>query len=490
MRENFYKSDKIHDNCAVFGVSVDNKTAAAHTYNALLTMQHRGQEGVGISAALGKTIACKKRAGLVIESFADDWLNKMNVNMAVGHCLYSFAKAGEPKKNEKENGSGGSEYLDDLYAGNKEDSIQPSVTEYLTGRIAAAYNGNITNARELREDLMSYGLMFTGKSDGELISKLVAYYCLITEDVFEGTKKAAELLEGAFSLIIMSVGTEGSKLIAVRDAGAIRPLCIGSNGHGVAVASESCALDICGFDFMRDVKPGEAVMIEDGRITAAEVVLNRKAPKTGLCIFEYVYIARPDSYVDNLSVYEARVNLGRILSREHQIEADCVCGIPDSGVEAAIGYSLESGIPLIPGFMRNRYIGRTFIYPTQLERENAVKLKFNPLKFNVEGKRVILVDDSLVRGTSLIHIVRIMRNAGAKEIHLRIASPPIKYLCYYGGIDSDGEDSLIANYMTTDEICRRLGADSLGYISIGGLKQACEKCALPVCGQCITKDER
>ena len=475
--------DKVRDKCAVFGVSIYGDYASEIAYNALLTMQHRGQEGAGIAVINENKIDCKKGGGFVTEAFSEKELRKMRGSIAVGHCLYSGRKKlsddkqflvaePEPEPEEEKKKSA-------------EDS-QPFVTEYLTGRIAAVLNGSITNMLALRGELMTYGLTFTGTTDGEVISKLIAYYCMINESVLEGVKYAAKLLEGCFSLIVMSTGTEHNKLIAVRDSSGFRPLCIGVSEEGMAVASESCVFDICGYDFERDVKPGEVVQIEDGRISYEDVVLTQKSRDTGLCVFEYVYIARADSFMDNLSVYEARVNMGRILARENKnIEADVVCGVPDSGLEAALGYSLESGIQLVPGLVRNRYIGRSFIYPTQSQREKAVKLKFNPLKLNVENKRIILVDDSIVRGTSTGKIVRVLKNAGAREVHMLVSSPPIKYACGFGCIDTEKEETLIANNMSLSEICEKIGADSLSYISIAGLREACAKCALPQCSQCF-----
>jgi amidophosphoribosyltransferase len=302
----------------------------------------------------------------------------------------------------------------------------------------------------------------------------------------EGVKIAAELLKGAFSLIVLS--TENNELIAVRDSSGFRPLCIGRNESGIAVTSESCALDICGFDFVRDINPGEVTVVANGEITYEEAVLTPKIKNSGICIFEYVYFARPDSVIDNMSIFEARTNMGRILAKESPVEtgADVICGVPDSGMEAAAGYSEESGIPLVQGLMRNRYIGRSFIYPTQAQRANAVRLKFNAVKSNIEGKRVVIVDDSLVRGTSTEKIVRLMKNAGAKEAHVRISSPPAKYSCHYG-IDTKSEEDLIANRMSPDEIRQSIGADSLAYISIAGLKEACGKCSRPLCGNCFEK---
>jgi len=423
-------------------------------------MQHRGQEGAGMAAISGNTILSHKNRGLVSEIFSGNTLSDLISRAAVGQCQYSIANA----------------------ESNAGDNIQPVFTEYLTGRIATVHNGNITNAKELKEELMTYGIAFMGTSDSEVISKLIAYHCTKKKNVTDGIKTAAELLKGAFSLIVLS--TENDKLIAVRDSSGFRPLCIGKNESGVAVTSESCALDTCGFNFVRDVKPGEIIVIENGEITYEEAALTPKIKNTGICIFEYVYLARPDSFIDNLSVIEARMNMGRILAKENPVKADAVCGIPDSGLEAAIGYSEASGIPLVSGLMRNRYIGRSFIYPTQAQRETAVKLKFNAFKANIEGKNIILVDDSIVRGTSMKIIVNMMKNAGAKEVHIRISSPPAKYVCNYG-IDTKSEKDLIASRMSISELCREIGADSLGYISIEGLKEACGKCSLPLCTHCF-----
>ena len=425
-------------------------------------MQHRGQEGAGIAVISGNTIVCKKNHGLVSEVFSGNSLDGLKSRVAVGHCMYSG----------KESNNG--------------ENIQPVFTEYLTGRIATVHSGNLINAKELKDELMKYGIAFTGTSDSEVISKLIAYHCTKQMNVVDGVKIAAELLKGAFSLIVLS--TENDKLIAVRDSSGFRPLCIGKNEQGIAVTSETCALDNCGFDFAKNIKPGEIAVIENGEITYEEVVLTPKIKNTGSCIFEYVYFARPDSCIDDLNVYEARLNLGRILAQENPVEADIVCGVPDSGLESAAGYSEVSKIPLVQGLVRNRYIGRSFIYPTQSQRENIVKLKFNALKSNIEGKRIVLVDDSIVRGTTTKIIVGMMKNAGAKEVHMRISSPPVKYACHYG-IDTKSEDDLIASKLGAEEMCRKIGADSLAYISIEGLKEACGKCSLPLCAHCFDSGE-
>jgi len=449
---------KLNEECAVFGASLNDDEAAGITYNGLLALQHRGQEGAGIAVANNRSIVCHKDVGLVSEVFSGEELKKLpKGNVAVGHTRYSTTG-----HNTKEN-------------------VGPFVTEYLTGRIATAHNGNITNASEMRKELADLGVHFGATSDSEVVSSLIAYYITENKSSFEGVTKAAGLLKGAFSLVI---ATSKNKLIAVRDPNGFRPLCIGKNGIGIVVASETCALDACGFEFVRDVLPGEVVIIEHGKITHHGVKLEKKENNHGLCIFEYVYFARPDSVIDGLSVYNARYNMGLELAKEYPVQADVVCGVPDSGLDAAYGYSAASGIPLITGFVKNRYIGRSFIYPTQTQRDSAVRLKLNPLSASISGKRIVLVDDSIVRGTTSEKIVKSLKNAGAKEVHMRISSPPFRYSCHYG-TDIDSEENLIANKMSLDEICHKIGADSLGYISIDGLKKSCGGCALNFCTACF-----
>jgi amidophosphoribosyltransferase len=450
---------KLHEECAVFGVNLIADEAAGITYNGLLSLQHRGQEGAGIAVANNRSIVCKKDVGLVNEVFSGEELaNLPKGRVAIGHTRYSTTG-----RNTKEN-------------------VGPFVTEYLTGRIATAHNGNITNAHEIREELAGYGLHFGATSDSEVVSSLIAYHINTEKSSLIGVTKAAGLLRGAFSLIIL---TSKNKLIAVRDSNGFRPLCIGKSAIGHAVASETCALDACGFEYVRDVLPGEVIMIEHGQITHEGVKLENKEGARGVCIFEYVYFARPDSVIDGLSVYNARYNMGVVLAQEYPVEADVVCGVPDSGLDAAYGYSAQSGIPLITGFVKNRYIGRSFIYPTQSQRDSAVRLKLNPLSASIRGKRLVLVDDSIVRGTTSEKIVKSLKHAGAKEVHMRISSPPFRHTCHYG-TDIDSEENLIANKMSLEEICQKIGADSLGYISIEGLKKACEKCMLPFCTACFT----
>jgi len=467
--------DKLNEECAVFGVSVSTGEATGLVYNGLLSLQHRGQEGAGIAVVTEyKNIVCRKEMGLVSEVFHNGKLSSLpKGNVAIGHTRYST--------------QGTSSNV----------NVGPFVTEFLTGRIAVTHNGNLTNAKQLRNELKTFGVQFNASCDSEVISKLFAFHIVKQKDLMKGVLKAADLLQGAFSLIVM-VGDE--KLIAIRDKHGFRPLCIGKNETGIAVASESCALSTTGFDFLLDVAPGDVVVIEKGEIihqmNRGELIEKLRLDKgqkcrapLGLCIFEFVYFARPDSVVEGLSVYEARVNMGKVLAKEHPADADVVCGVPDSGLEAAIGFSQGSGIPLASGFVKNRYIGRSFIYPTQGERDTAVQLKLNPLKESVNGKRVVLVDDSIVRGTTIEKIVSSLKRAGAKEVHLRISSPPFCFACHYG-TDIESEDLLIANKMSIPEIAKKVGADSLGYISIAGLREACSKCSLKMCTVCFEGNNR
>lgn len=457
--ETFEFNRTLNEKCAIFGVSLITNEAAGITYNGLLALQHRGQDSAGIAIINDNSILCHKDVGLVSEVFSGDGLEALpKGKTAVGHTLYS------------------------TYGKNKRENSGPFVTEYLTGRIATAHNGNITNAVEIREELKGYGLRFDTTSDSEVISSLIAYHITKKQSLVKGVIEASDLLRGAFSLVVAS---GDNKIVAIRDPNGFRPLCIGRNSIGYAVASESCALDVCGFEFTRDVTPGEVIVFENGNIISENVELHKREDNRGLCIFEYVYFARTDSVIDDLSVYEARYNMGSVLANEYPVNADVVCGVPDSGLEAASGFSAMSGIPLAPGFVKNRYIGRSFIYPTQTQRDSAVRLKLNPLAANIRGKKVVLVDDSIVRGTTSKKIVNTLKNAGAKEVHMRISSPPFRHICHYG-TDIDSEGNLIANKMDMDRIQSEIGADSLGYISIDGLKQACGKCSLSFCTACFT----
>ncbi|MGI5899990.1 MAG: amidophosphoribosyltransferase [Christensenellales bacterium] len=459
-RENAMFLDKLHEECAVFGVSLNAQAspeAGGIAYNALLAMQHRGQESAGIAVTVGQAIHCIKDLGLVNDVFPAEVLHAIpESDVAIGHSRYSSSGY-----SAKEN-------------------VQPFVTEFLTGRIATANNGNVTNAKEIREFLEPQGVDFSATSDSEVLSSLMAYNILREVNALQGAVKAAKQLKGAFSLVLI---TSDKKLIAIRDANGFRPLCIGRNEFGMVVASESCAVEGCGFEFVRDLAPGEILVIEEGEITYSGVHLNSST--RGLCIFEYVYFARTDSVIDGLSVYEARFNMGKELAKEYPVDADVVCGVPDSGLEAAMGYAAQSGLPLVSGFVKNRYIGRSFIYPSQSQREEAVRMKLNPLKYNVQGKRIVLIDDSIVRGTTSAKIIRSLREAGAKEVHFRVSSPPFVHTCHYG-TDIGDESALIANQMSKDEISKKIDADSLGFISVQGLLKACKNGAMPFCTGCFT----
>ena len=359
--------DKLHEECGVFGAVVNNREASGLTYNALSALQHRGQEGAGIASLNGSAIFYHKDLGLVSEVFSKSVLSRLpESNMAIGHVRYSTTGA------------------------NCVQNVQPVVTEYLRGRLATAHNGNIVNAGAIKERLQSYGCDFAATNDTEVISSLIAYEALHTDSIEQAVINAVRQLRGAFSLVILS---SKNKLIAVRDGFGMRPLCLGRSDHGVAVASESCALDSSNFQFERDVKPGEMIVIDADGSMKTSIVLEEN--RTAFCLFEYIYFARSDSEIDHLSVYQAHFNMGRQLAREFPVEADMVCGVPDSGLDAAAGYAFESGIPLGSGFTKNRYIGRSFIFPTQTQRDNAVRLKLNPLKANIRGKRLVVVDDSI-----------------------------------------------------------------------------------------------
>ena len=448
--------DKLHEECGVFGAVVNNREASGLTYNALSALQHRGQEGAGIASLKGSAILYHKDLGLVSEVFNKSILSRLpEANMAIGHVRYSTTGA------------------------NRVQNVQPVVTEYLRGRLATAHNGNIVNAGAIKERLQSYGCDFAATNDTEVISSLIAYEALHTDSIEQAVVNAVRQLRGAFSLVILS---SKNKLIAVRDGFGMRPLCLGRSDHGVAVASESCALDSSNFQFERDVKPGEMLVIEADGTVKSSMVLEEN--RTAFCLFEYIYFARSDSEIDGLSVYEAHFNMGRQLAREFPVDADQVCGVPDSGLDAAAGYAFESGIPLSSGFTKNRYIGRSFIFPTQTQRDNAVRLKLNPLKATIRGKRLVVVDDSIVRGTTSARTVKMLRDAGAAEVHMRISAPPFKHSCHFG-TDIDDEEKLIANKMNVDEIAKFIGSDSLGYISIDGVKRACSGCALDLCTGCF-----
>ena len=435
----FLQDDSLHEECGVIGVYRTEKNAARHAYYGLFALQHRGQECAGIAVNQGGDIEVKKGMGLVADVFNEQALNELQGNIAIGHVRYSTAGDKDVR------------------------NAQPLVAKYKKGDIGLAHNGNLVNAENIREILEDSGVIFHSTTDSESILNLIARYS--SKGIENGIKNTMSLLKGAYALVL----TTGNSLIGIRDPHGLRPLCIGKISDGYVLASESCALDVVDAEFIRDVEPGEIVIInEDGLRSIEPSSMCQKH----LCVFEHIYFARPDSILDGDNVYDFRVHTGRLLARQRKIEADMVMPVPDSGVPAAIGYAKESGIPYGEGLVKNRYIGRTFIQPTQEMRENAVRIKLSPLKSNLEGKRVIMIDDSIVRGTTSKRIVEQIRKAGAKEIHVCITSPPVQYSCYFG-IDTPYRKYLIGAQKTVDEICEYLGADSLTYLGLEELKEAC-----------------
>lgn len=441
--------DKFKDECGVFGVySPKPMDTAGITYYGLYALQHRGQESAGIAVSDGEKIEMHKGLGLITDAFKDkNDLHKLKGNVAIGHVRYSTTGA------------------------NTVENSQPLVSNSKIGTIAMAHNGNLVNADVIRELLEEGGHIFHTSIDTEVIATLLARSA--AKGMERAVVDAMQAVKGSFALVIMTK----DKLIGARDPHGIRPLCIGKIDDAYILSSESCALDAVGADFVRDVKPGEIVVIDENGIKS---ITYAESAGCQTCSFEYIYFARPDSTIDGLDVYTTRVKFGEQLYKEHKIEADLVCPVPDSGIPAAIGYSKASGIPFGTGFIKNRYVGRTFISPSQEVRERAVAVKLNPLKVNVQGKRVILIDDSIVRGTTSKHLVDAMRRAGAKEVHLLISAPPVKFPCYFG-IDTAYRSELIAANHTIKETEEILGADTLGYLSMDGMY----KCLSEKKGFCV-----
>ena len=428
--------DQIHEECGVFGVYSPESTTSVvgDTYMALYALQHRGQQSCGIAVNDDGIIRSYRDLGLVPDTFNQRVLNDLGSGrMAVGHVLYG---ASNPERAD----------------------AQPLVVRHIKGSMALAFNGALVNALELKEELELKGAIFHSNSDAEIISHVIINERLHTKSIEEAIEKAMDKLKGAYSMVVMSP----QKLMAVRDPQGIRPLALGKMGGEIVFASESCAFDSIGAKFVRDVRPGEIIVVDRSGVRSLE---SHCGQKSGLCVFEYVYTARPESVIEGESVHMARKRAGAFLAQEHPVEADIVIGSPDSGLDAALGYAEESGIPYGIGFIKNRYIGRTFILPTQKERERAVHIKLNVLEAAVKGKRVVLVDDSIVRGTTSIQITKMLRDAGATEVHLRISSPPFINPCYFG-TDIDSKDKLIACRMSMEEIRRTLDVDTLGYLSI------------------------
>lgn len=440
--ENFFQDDKLHEECGVFGIFSHTEDVALNTYWGLYALQHRGQESTGIVVTDGKKMKIKKGMGLVPDVFKEG-VSDMDGFAAIGHVRYSTTGASMAY------------------------NIQPLKVFFDGGNLALSHNGNLTNAAQLRQNLAKEGAVFTTTVDTEVLLSLIALSArpTIEERIAESVKQ----IRGAFAILLMT----DNKIIAVRDSYGFRPLVLGKMENGWCVASESCAFDLVGAEMVRDVKPGEMVIIDSDNAEPRSMMWCDKLPeKTAHCIFEYVYFARNDSVIDNQPVYEARIQMGRELAKETKdIHPDIVISAPDSGTPAAIGYALESGIPFMEGLNKNRYVGRTFIQPTQKQRANAVRLKLNPIRSVVAGKSVVMVDDSIVRGTTSGKVVKLLKEAGAREVHVCISSPPVVDSCYYG-IDTSERKQLIAARCTEDEICRFIGADSLHYISMEGMKRA------------------
>lgn len=449
--------DKIHHECGVFGVysQKHNADVAEQTFFALFALQHRGQESCGIAVNDDGVIRYYKDLGLVPEVFTKEILDKeLGLgNMAVGHARYSTTGT--------------------LNRAN----AQPLVVHHIKGNMALAHNGNLTNAQELREEVEWKGAIFHTTNDSEVISYIITQERLRSPSIETAVEAAMGRLKGAYSLIVMSA----TKLIAARDPNGFHPLCMGERDGDIIFASESCALDSLGATFIRDVDPGEIIMVNRDGIKSIRTHCGKPA---STCVFEFIYFARPDSVIEGNSVHGARLQAGKYLYQEHPVQADVVIGVPDSGLDAALGFSQESGISYGVGFIKNRYIGRTFIQPSQEQRDLSVRIKLNVISETVKGKRVVMIDDSIVRGTTSGRIVKLLREAGAKEVHMRVSSPPFKHACYYG-TDIDNEDTLIANHKTVEEIAQEIGVDSLGFLSLKHVKQLTSQGKSSFCAACF-----
>ena len=447
---------KLNEECGVFGIYANTPVDAAHeVYLGLYALQHRGQESVGISVCDDGVMRHRKGAGLVHEVFDEDELQKLGTgNIAIGHVRYST--------------TGGADM----------NNIQPLVVRHIKGNMSLAHNGNLTNSAQLRRKFELNGAIFHGTSDTEAIAYAIVAARLKCGSTEEAVEAAMNEIKGAYSCVLMTA----TKLIAFRDPNGFRPLVLGKTENGYIAASESCSIESIGGTVLRDVRPGEIAVIGEDGISSITTHCGR--PQT-MCVFEYIYFARPDSLLEGEPVQNWRTNAGRILAKRSPADADIVIGVPDSGIDAALGYSAESGIPYATGFVKNRYIGRSFIQPKQSDRRDAVRIKLNAVSSVVSGKRVIMVDDSIVRGTTSARIVGLLKSAGAKEVHVRISSPPFRFPCWFG-TDIDSQENLIAcRYDNTEDIARAIGADSLAYLPVRDA-QSLTKCG--TCTGCFTGD--
>ena len=465
MTENFgiqmEVTDKIREECGVFGMyDFDGNDVASTIYYGLFALQHRGQESCGIAVSdtkgpKGKVVSSKDM-GLIHEVFTPDSLDRLKGDIGVGHVRYSTAGS------------------------STRENAQPLVLSYVKGTLGLAHNGNLINAPELRKELEYTGAIFQTTIDSEVIAYHIARERLKSATVEEAVGRAMNKIKGSYSLVIMSP----RKLIGARDPFGFRPLCIGKRDNAYVLASETCALDTIGAEFIRDVLPGEIVTISPEYGIQSDTTHCIAPKKQARCIFEYIYFARPDSYIDGVSVYNSRILAGKFLAMDSPVEADLVVGVPESGNCAALGYSLQSGIPYGQAFVKNGYVGRTFIKPKQKNRESSVQVKLNALREAVEGKRIIMIDDSIVRGTTSDRIVHMLREAGAKEVHMRVSSPPFLWPCYFG-TDVPAREQLIAYNRSVEEIRQIIGADSLAYLRLERLNEMVGG-ACGICNGCFT----
>ncbi|BEP28416.1 amidophosphoribosyltransferase [Helicovermis profundi] len=449
----YHSDDKLKEECGVVGIydPQKNDKISTLTYFGLIALQHRGQESAGIAVYDEGNVKYYKEMGLVQEIFNAKNLELLKGNISIGHVRYSTT---------------GESYVT---------NAQPLVVRYRGGSIALAHNGNLINAGKIRNELEDNGSIFQTSIDSEVIANLIArnYKRGFEESIINAVTE----IEGAFALTIICE----DKLVGVRDPYGLRPLSLAKLGDGYVLASETSAFDVMGAKYIRDIRAGEMVIIDEDGVKS---YMYSSEKKQALCCFEYVYFARPDSVMDGKNVYSTRQNAGKILAKEHPVEADMVIAVPDSGIAAAIGYAEESGIPYGVGLIKNKYLGRSFIQPDQKSRELAVKLKLNVLSDSIKGKRLVLIDDSIVRGTTSGRIVSMLKEAGAKEVHVRVSSPPVKFSCYFG-IDTPSRKQLVGAIKTIDEIRDMIGADSLGYISIDGLVESIGKNADSLCTACF-----
>ena len=452
------RPDRLEEECAVFGVFAPGEDVARMTCFGLQALQHRGQESAGIAVGDGETIMVSKDLGLVTQVFDESRLAALEGYVAVGHARYSTSGAAASWE-----------------------AAQPHISAIDEILIALAHNGTLVNTNSLRARLIDEGIQLRAGTDSEVAAKAIGSVTQKTHHLREGIRYAMQYMEGAYAMVLASPDT----LYAFRDPNGIRPLCIGKlpEGRGWVVSSETCGLDIVGAEYVRDVEPGEIVRFNKDGVTSEQGVEPRKRAS---CIFEYVYFARPDSVMDGQSVYQARRNMGRILAREAPADADLVLGVPDSGIPSAMGFAFESGISYSDGIVKNRYVGRTFIQPTQAMRQLGIRLKLNPLPSVIRGKRLVVIDDSIVRGNTSKKLIEMLRDAGATEVHMRIVSPEVMWPCFYG-IDTDTRDQLIAANMTNDEMCEWMGADSLAFISLQGLRDSLPDVRTPgYCEACFS----